>query len=711
MKTFFNTLCFLLVISCTGTQTFDYPKTRTVDASDNYFGTVVSDPYRWLEDMNNPEVMKWFKSQADFTNRFLDEIPGRNKILEDIEELTNMEGDIIRKPYKSGSYYYFTKIMKGETFGNLYRRDIKTGIEEVFFKGQEYKKGTQIIDYVANNRDNLMAVKIQDEGSELCEIIFLKLPDKTILKDKLYPIWSEFDVNFSPDGRALVYTQMVTSDPNSEELLKNMKAKIHIIGTDPAKDRVLASAADNADLNILPERFPKIFFSPDNQYIFLALGAATNYLSAFYAETRDLFADKIPWKPLIKEEDQISNFGSFGNQLFFLTFKDAPNFKIGVTDIQNPDFEKAKTIVPNGDETITSLDISKNYLFFAKSNGITQNLYRIDPKNNEIHKIETPGGVNLGFSINGMESDEIAIINSNWLSPDYFLEYDLARQQPAIKSSWLNSDSRFPDFSRLYDIKEIEVPGHDGVMIPLSIVFPKNIKLDGSTPCFITGYGGYGYSFYPFFLGEEIAFLQQGGMIAIAHVRGGGEKGEEWHQAGMKADKPNTWKDFISCAEYLIRAKYTSARKITGEGASAGGILIGRAITERPDLFAVAINIVGMTQTLRNEVTANGDNQIPEIGSVKNKEDIDALIEMDVQSKIRKGVKYPAVLTITGINDSRVVPWMPAKFTAALQANSTSGKPVLLSVNYKAGHGVNDIKDYQKLLADMFSFALWQTGP
>ncbi|MEA5046128.1 MAG: prolyl oligopeptidase family serine peptidase, partial [Petrimonas sp.] len=401
----------------------------------------------------------------------------------------------------------------------------------------------------------------------------------------------------------------------------------------------------------------------------------------------------------------------FGNQLFFLTFKDAPNFKIGVTDIKNPDFEKAKTIVPNGDETITSLDISKNYLFFAKSNGITQNLYRIDPKNNEIHKIETPGGVNLGFSINGMESDEIAIINSNWLSPDYFLEYDLARQQPAIKSSWLNSDSRFPDFSRLYDIKEIEVPGHDGVMIPLSIVFPKNIKLDGSTPCFITGYGGYGYSFYPFFLGEEIAFLQQGGMIAIAHVRGGGEKGEEWHQAGMKADKPNTWKDFISCAEYLIRAKYTSARKITGEGASAGGILIGRAITERPDLFAVAINIVGMTQTLRNEVTANGDNQIPEIGSVKNKEDIDALIEMDVQSKIRKGVKYPAVLTITGINDSRVVPWMPAKFTAALQANSTSGKPVLLSVNYKAGHGVNDIKDYQKLLADMFSFALWQTGP
>ena len=177
-------------------------------------------------------------------------------------------------------------------------------------------------------------------------------------------------------------------------------------------------------------------------------------------------------------------------------------------------------------------------------------------------------------------------------------------------------------------------------MIPLSIIYSKNIKLDGSTPCIMIGYGMYGYKFVPEFIGELAAFLQHGGMIAVAHVRGGGEKGEAWHLAGMKKTKPNTWKDFISCAEYLISENYTSPQKLIGWGSSAGGILIGRAITERPDLFAVAINIVGMTQALRNETTANGDNQIPELGSIKNKDDIEAIIEMDVQSKINNGVKY-----------------------------------------------------------------------
>ncbi|WP_410494487.1 prolyl oligopeptidase family serine peptidase [Chryseobacterium sp. CH1] len=247
-------------------------------------------------------------------------------------------------------------------------------------------------------------------------------------------------------------------------------------------------------------------------------------------------------------------------------------------------------------------------------------------------------------------------------------------------------------------------------MVPLSIIYPKNMKMDGSTPAYITGYGGYGISSTPRFSNRLSVLLEQGVVVAIAHVRGGGEKGENWHKDGMKAKKPNTWKDFIACSEYLVDQKYTSPSKLIGNGVSMGGVLIGRAITERPDLFAVAIAEVGMTNALRSQNSANGDNQIPEIGSIKKAEDIKSLIEMDAQSKVKKGVKYPAVIVRTGMNDSRITPWEPAKFAAVLQNSTASEKPVLLYVNYENGHFTSDLDVVFKEYSDIFAFALWQVG-
>lgn len=709
MKTFLSAMLTSIVLLVYA-QRFNYPPSRTVEVADNYFGNVISDPYRWLEDMNSPEVQAWFRTQSDFSKQYLDRISGRDHLLAQIKTLANLKGDAVRNIFRSGDFYYFTKILKGASFGNLYRRNRKTGTEELFFDGQQYKKGSQIKQYVVNQQQNMMALKIQDEGSELCEVIFMRLPEKKILKDRLYPIWSEFDVSFLPDGKSLLYTQMTTSDLNSKEVLKNMAAKLHVIGDDVNIDRILASAGNNPELGLVPERFPSLSISTDGKYVFLSLGAAANYTSAFYTETKNLGTARVAWKPLIRESDQISQFFSFGDQLFFSTFKEAPNFRIGVTRLTKPDFENAKFVVPQEKEVITLMNATKNNLFFAKSNGVTQNVYRLDPKNFKIEKLELPGGVNIPFVLNADKTDEIVIVNTNWLTPYSFLEYDPKDVSIPRKSIWMNKESGFPDFEKQFQISEIEIPGHDGVMIPLSLIYPKNMKKDGNSICYITGYGGYGISFYPIFLGAEISFLQQGGMIAIAHVRGGGEKGEEWHQMGMKGQKANTWKDFISASEYLIQEGYTSSQKLIGEGTSAGGILIGRAVTERPDLFAVAVNNVGMTQVLRSENTANGDNHIPEMGSVKNKDDISALIEMDAQSKIKTGVKYPAIYTITGINDARVVPWMPAKFTAAMQASTSSDKPVFLWVNYRGGHAANDLGDYQTELANLYSFLFWQTG-
>jgi prolyl oligopeptidase len=258
---------------------------------------------------------------------------------------------------------------------------------------------------------------------------------------------------------------------------------------------------------------------------------------------------------------------------------------------------------------------------------------------------------------------------------------------------------------------EVDVKSHDGTLVPLSIVHAKGLKREGSHPCMLIGYGAYGVSERPFFERFELAWLERGGVLAVAHVRGGGEFGEEWHLAGKGATKPNTWRDFIACAEYLVAQGYTSPAHLTGEGGSAGGILIGRAITERPDLFGAAIIDVGLSDTLRAETTANGVPNIPEFGSTRTREGFDALLAMSSYDHVREGTAYPAVLITTGINDPRVDPWQPAKMAARLQAATTSGRPILLRVDWGAGHGSGSgMHELHESLADRFGFMLWQSG-
>jgi prolyl oligopeptidase len=262
-----------------------------------------------------------------------------------------------------------------------------------------------------------------------------------------------------------------------------------------------------------------------------------------------------------------------------------------------------------------------------------------------------------------------------------------------------------------YQAIEVKVKSHDGVEVPLSIICRKDIKLDGTNPTLLGGYGSYGFSESAYFDTTDLAWLERGGVLAVAHVRGGGEGGKEWHLAGQKLTKHNTWKDFIACAEYLIREKYTSPQKLAGQGGSAGGILIGRAITERPDLFAAALIDVGAVDTIRFETTINGPPNVPEFGSISTEDGFKGLLAMSPYQNVKDGTKYPAVLLCHGINDPRVDAWMSAKMCARLQAASASGKPVLFRVDYDAGHGIGSTKTQrQQMKADQWAFLLWQMG-
>lgn len=513
---------------------------------------------------------------------------------------------------------------------------------------------------------------------------------------------------WTPDQKSVIYIKFQNADNTSTDMLKDMRSMQHVIGSAVSKDVEVASRMKNPTLNIKPENWVSVYFSDGYKNMFLSVGSVKNEQLVYYAPTSEFGKEKITWKPFIEFDDEITNYEIVGDKVFFLTHKNAPQFKIGVTEVAKPDFKNAKIVVPEGKNLITRVTSTKNFLVYGVANGMNTDIYQVDGNTLQNVKIELPQGSNAVLPLNSRESDEAVAVNYGWLNPYVF--YDLNFQDKKVSvSRMFNSKTEYPNQGE-FVVKEIEIKSYDGTMVPLSIIYPKNMKMDGSHSLYLDGYGSYSVSIFPYFSETTYAFLRQNVVVAFAHVRGGGEKGESCHKGGFKETKPNTWKDFIACADYLVNNKYTSKEKLIGSGMSAGGILIGNAVAERPDLFAAIIAEVGCTNMLRMELTPNGPNQIPEFGALGNPEELKGLIAMDAQHKIKKIVKYPAVLARTGINDPRVIPWMPAKFAAVMQNSSTSGKPVLFYVDYDNGHFTQDKNVTFRSYADMYAFALSQTN-
>src|SRR3954467_2487231 len=320
--------------------------------------------------------------------------------------------------------------------------------------------------------------------------------------------------------------------------------------------------------------------------------------------------------------------------------------------------------------------------------------------------MKLPASGTIDVNCPDFRTNACIVIATSWTQPTTL--YDFDAEKDTFTKSIFNTAVSYPGFENLVT-EEVEVPGHDGAMIPLSIIHRKDLKLDGSASAILEGYGAYGISTTPGFNVRRSIALH-GVVLASAHVRGGSEKGESWYKAGYKTTKPNTWKDFISCAEYLVKKGYTSPAKLSGTGTSAGGILITRAITERPDLFRAAICNVGCANALRMEFSANGPVNTPEFGTVKDPVECKALAEMDGVLHVKKGVKYPAVMGVGGWNDPRVTAWEPGKFVAALQAASISANPVLMKANYENGLSAEKKLVTFKTFASQSAFLLWQTG-
>jgi len=711
--TFFLLIGSLFFISCSNTSanrntiSFNPPATQRTPVTDDYFGMKVTDNYRWLENMKDSTVVNWFKSQSNYTNSYLDKIPGRDSLAETFTRMDALTPAHITDITRKDSRYFYKKVLPDEKVGKLYYRDGENGAETLLYNPGVDKDNIpfSIRGFSASEDGKNVALAITKGGAEVSRIYTINVDTKKIDAQNIYPTRGIF--GWSPDNKGFLYLMTNSGDNKSMDLESDTRAMYHEIGTSPSSDKEIFSKRKYPNLGLTSADVCVVYFSDDFKYIIAIPSTVSNDITCFYAPASDLLNPVILWKPLLQKKDHVTGLAFDGDDVYMLTYENAPQYKIIKSNLKNFSVANAKVVVPEGKDKIIIMARSKDYLFVTNSDGInsTAKLYNLHTGN--ISPVEFPmigNGAMLPYNI---KSNEGFIRITSWKQPPVIYDYNADSSQ--TKLSAFNVKANYPGIDDVV-VVETEAPGHDGAMIPLSIVYNKNVKLDGTANCLLRGYGAYGISLTPSFSPMTLALVNKGIIYAVAHPRGGGEKGEAWYKAGYKTTKPNTWKDLISCAEYLIKHKYTSPAKLTGMGTSAGGITIGRAITTRPDLFGAAIDNVGCSNALRLENTPNGPVNIPEFGTVKDSVESKALYEMDDLHHVKAGVKYPAVICVCGWNDPRVIAWQPAKFAAALQNATASGKPVFLDVNYGDGHFTEDKSVTFKNFANMYAFGLWQTG-
>jgi prolyl oligopeptidase len=690
------------------------PVAPTKPVTETFFGVKVTDPYRYMEELSSPEVQQWARAQADFTRAVLDAIPGRAPLLARIAELeASVEARVINVKRLPNGVYFYQKRNASDNQFKLYVRQGLHGPERMLVDPEALAKQTgtphAINFYQPSNAGRYVAYGMSEGGSEEASIHVI---DTATLKPVITPIdrahYSE--ASWMPDDSGFFYLRQrqLPKDAPETEKYRFQTAFFHRLkGNGPDRPVIVAGTTDR--IAIAPEEFPIVQSVQKTPYVVAIPGnGVQNEIDLYIAPRAEVLSPKVRWRRLFGRESDITAFAIHGDDLYLLSHKDALRFKVLRTSVRRPDVEHAEVIVAPGREVVAGIAAADDALYVQARDGTVGKMYRVAyAKAAKPEPVPLPeqGAVEIASSDNRLPGVLVTIgswtRDVGYYAPDgsgRFVDTGLQPLGPNGAPSSLEA-------------REVMVKSHDGVEVPLSIVYPRGIKLDGSNPTHLYGYGAYGITDDPVYIPRFLAWYERGGIRATCHVRGGGAYGEEWHLAGKQATKSNTWKDLIACGEYLVREGYTSPARLGIHGGSAGGILIGRAMTERPDLWAVAIPEVGVLNALRSEFSANGVPNIPEFGSVNNEKQFRALLEMDALQHVQDAVKYPATLLIHGINDPRVPPWQSMKMAARLQAASTSGKPVLLRIDYAGGHGIGSTKTQrQEQYADLWSFMLWQFG-
>jgi prolyl oligopeptidase len=685
--------------------------------TDDYFGTKITDPYRWMESEPQPEFNNYLHAENDYARAVLARIPGRDALAKQIGDVSGLAASVTELIPAAGRYFYL-KRDAGAQIARLYVRDAN-GTETMLVDPRSMDangKHAEIDQFQPSQDAKLVVFGASSGGSENSVLQIIETATCKILPDKIDR--AQFaGASWAPDGKSFFFSRLAPSFQTAKpsEQYAHMKVYRHYLGQSPDRDTVVLDS-DHLPFSFKAAAvFPSVAVTEGSDYAVATISDGVSPELALYdAPLADLLAGHAVWKNIVTQADDVVGVAVRGNRVDLMTHKNAPRFKAVETALDAPDFAHAPTVIAEPQGVLTAISAASDGLYYATRNGATFLLHRLANGAFQGKMLPLPYSGTIAppeGSAGGLVTDPVrpgALVSlESWARADKWFRYD-PKTNTLTDSHIL---AAFPRDLSGYSAVETSAKAPDGTNIPLSIVTKNGLPRDGKRPTYLVGYGAYGISYDAEFLPRFLPWLDRGGVLAIAHVRGGGELGQAWHDAGKIATKQNTIHDFIACAEALIANHYTDTAHLSGEGTSAGGILIGGAITQRPDLFRAALIRVGATNTIREQYTAGGPANIPEFGDATVKDQFPAMLAMDAYNNVEKGVAYPAVLLTGGASDPRVTVWIPAKMTAKLQASTSSGRPVLFRVDFDAGHGIGSTrKQRDDETADEFAFLLWQFG-
>jgi prolyl oligopeptidase len=688
--------------------------------TDNYFGTKITDPFRWMEaGLSDPHFLEMLKGQNNATGKILSRLAApRAKLLARIQAFDSAVA-VTSDWRRAGGRIFYLEIAPGASDAELQVRESNESIRTLLDPAM-YKNGEQhaSIDYFEPSPDgNYLAAGISLGGSEDSTLHIFDVASGKALPESIsrtqygWPSWRS-------DSKSLFYFRQQQLPPNAApaEVYKNGRTFLHFLGTDPEKDVPIFGPGLLGSPNVPAAGFCGVIGAPGSPYDVAIYTAGTiDSASVYVARERDVTGPDTPWKQILSSEDRMATGGSpaalFGSTLYVLSNKQSQNGSVLAFDLDHPG-TPPKIVVPAGDALIDGVYAARDALYISGRHGVAKTLTRLsytDAARVEPVGLPTQGRV-YGIDATPQLSGIVFGIDS-WLVPPTAYLYDSG----ANSCQDIRIQPKNPVDLSAFEAREVQVPSTEGAMIPVSIICRKDILLDGSHPTLFEGHGAYGVSIDPEFnsgfLPSIYPWVERGGVVAIAHVRGGGEFGERWHVSGQKGLKQHTVDDMIATARWLISNKYTSPLHLAIRGTSGGGIAVGNAIVQSPELFAAAIDNVGITNLLRFQFTPNGAGNIPEFGDVTKAAEFRWLYAMSAYHHIKDGVKYPAFLGLTGVNDPRVPSWLVAEFVARLQKATASRKPVLLRVDFDAGHLIGSNRNQREQSdADQETFLLWQLG-
>lgn len=695
-----GTCTALLLYACgskTETPTMNYPTTKKVDAVDTYFDVQVADPYRWLENDTTTETADWVKAQNEITFGFLNKIPYRESIRKRLQSVYNYER--LGAPVKHGEYFYFAKNNGLQNQSVQYRKKGEDGEAEVFLDPNTFSTdGTTKLAGMSFSKDgSRLAYQVSKSGSDWNDAIIVDAIDKTPLQDTLKDL--KFASIAWKGNEGFYYTSYGQLQGSSKITAKaeNQKLYYHKVGT-PRSEDVLVFGDDKN-----PKRYLWTFLTEDER--FLVIGAA-NGTSGNELYVKDLDNPKGKMITLVNNMDYdhiiINNVGS---QLLLQTNLDAPNNKLVLVDPAKPSPENWKEVIAE-DKSVGTFGTTGGKIFADYTVDVKSLIKQFDINGKFEHDVELPGIGSVGWNGGKKDDKDVYYTFTSFLYPTTIFKYNIPSGKSTVQTKPkldFNADD--------YEMKQVFYPSKDGTKIPMFIVHKKGINMDGKNATILYGYGGFSISLTPYFDPSLVVWLENGGIYAQPNLRGGGEYGEEWHKAGIKTKKQNVFDDFIAAAEYLIAEKYTSKDYLAIQGGSNGGLLVGACMTQRPDLFKVALPGVGVMDMLRYHQFSAGPGWAPDFGTAEDsKEMFEYLKGYSPLHNFKPGTNYPATLVNTADHDDRVVPAHSFKFAATLQENHAGQNPVLIRIDTKSAHGSSNLSKAIDLDADQFAFSWYNMG-